>query len=217
MSLATMKIEPEFSVLDREELAHLDYFAGRASDLRDRGLISPECYQTIVDENQVRREAVTRRGVYRSALNRAKELAAAKKLCSGPRVGRPRPSSEPEARGAWDLEISLCSLLDRHEEAIAPCTEAAVRFPELAARLDWLRRQQDDREAQERRRAEKELKQPRIAQPIEPTRPRPKASQATASSSTEPESLRPEIRETVARHSPGQASPASFCRSTGKS
>ena len=29
MSLATMKIEPEFSALEREELAHLDYFARR--------------------------------------------------------------------------------------------------------------------------------------------------------------------------------------------
>src|SRR5436190_8421324 len=122
MSLANMKIEPEFSVLDREELAHLDYFASRVDELRDRGLISPECYQTILDDNQVRREAVTRRGDYRAALNRARELAAAKKLAQALEwAGRAR-AVEPEARGAWDLEISLCSLLDRHEEAIALCT-----------------------------------------------------------------------------------------------
>src|SRR5947199_9658736 len=102
MSLATLKIEPEFSVLDREELAHLDYFARRVDDLRDRGLISPECYQTIVTENQVRREAVTRRGVYRAALSRARELAAAKKLPQALECAGRARAMEPEARGAWD-------------------------------------------------------------------------------------------------------------------
>ena len=217
MSLATMKIEPEFSAQEREELAHLDYFARRMEELRDRGLISPECYQTIVDENQVRREAITRRGTYLAALNRARKLTAAKQMTEALEwAGRAR-AMEPEARGAWDLEISLCSALGRHEEAIALCTEAALRFPDLAARLESLRR--EARRAVTPRSGEVQRKSAR-------SRGSPSRSSRRASSRRLPRprqraaSLRkpsPRTVETLPMRSPGRASPASFCRSTGRS
>jgi tetratricopeptide (TPR) repeat protein len=186
MSLATMKIEPELPAREREEMAHLDYLGRRMVELRARGLISPECYQAIATDNQVRREDITRRGTCLAVLNRARKLTSANQMTEALEwAGRAR-AMEPEARGAWDLEISLCSALGRHDEAIALCEQAALRFPDLAARLESLRREGRNRDAQARRSAEKARKEPPIAGPIEPTRQQPEAFGATVTSGITP-------------------------------
>ena len=51
----------------------------------------------------------------------------------------------PEERQAWELEIDLRWSLDRDDEAIALCAEAADRFPEMRARHDNLCRERTRR------------------------------------------------------------------------
>jgi pilus assembly protein TadC len=40
-------VEPLFSIAERDELNHLEYFLDRLASLRDRGLIAPDAYGTV--------------------------------------------------------------------------------------------------------------------------------------------------------------------------
>ena len=58
MSTTKSTFDPAFSDAEREELGHLDYLDARLDELRDRGLIAPEAYATVVAESQGRRQAI---------------------------------------------------------------------------------------------------------------------------------------------------------------
>lgn len=75
MTLAKPTIGPFLSPVERNELGHLDYLVARLAELRDRGLITAESYQTILGESQGRRQAIGRDGEYRAAMGRANSFS----------------------------------------------------------------------------------------------------------------------------------------------
>ena len=58
MSTTKSTIDPAFSDAEREELGHLGYLVARLDELRERGLIAPDAYATVVAESQGRRQAI---------------------------------------------------------------------------------------------------------------------------------------------------------------
>src|SRR4051794_13824702 len=164
MATTDAAIEPELSASEREELSHLEYFRRRMHELRDRDFIAAGACETILAEGENRREAILRHGQYRAAVERARALSAGKhpaEACQW--AGRARRLM-PEDRRAWDLEISLCWTLERDDEAIALCAEAADRFPEMRARHDQLCHERTTREMDRERKAEQAREQHRVAE-----------------------------------------------------
>jgi tetratricopeptide (TPR) repeat protein len=163
-------VEPELKPSERDELAHLDFFEAKIQDLCERGLISPASLAQIAAETDARRDVLDRRGQCRSAMNQARKLADANKLTEARDLAEQARHLEPDRRDAWELQISLEWSLEHDAEAIACCTEAAQRFPELAARLDRLRSERAPREDKRQQRAREEAESQRIAQQIETAR-----------------------------------------------
>ncbi len=147
-------IEPLLSAEEREELGHLDYFQARMQGLLDRGLIEPDSCAAIVAEGQARRDAIEKQGRYAAALSRAKSLA------------RSRPGEaaqwadlasriDPSQLEALTMSIDLNWQLEEDDQAIAVCTEAVARFPQLQHKLDRLLGMKADRAEARRIKAER--------------------------------------------------------------
>jgi hypothetical protein len=154
MTMINETIEPELMASERQELSHLDYFRRKIEELRDRGLIAGESFETIGSEIQLRREAIDRHGVYRAELGRARKLVATKDLAGAREWAARARLTEPYQREAWDLEVSVCGALECYDEAIALCTQAVERFPDMATTLGQLRIEQVRRDAEQKRRAD---------------------------------------------------------------
>ncbi len=128
-------IEPELKGAERQELSHLDYFRRKIEELRDRGLITGDSFETISSEIQLRRQAIDRHGVYRAQLGRARKLVASRNLGGAKEWAERARLTEPEEREAWELEVSVCGTLERYDDAIALCKEAVKHFPDMASTL----------------------------------------------------------------------------------
>ena len=61
-------IEPDYSAEQREEIGRIDYFLGELRRLRDRGLISPEAFESVEAEKAASRGEVERRGLASGSL-----------------------------------------------------------------------------------------------------------------------------------------------------
>src|SRR5208283_2760384 len=168
MTTINETIEPDLKGAERQELSHLDYFRRKIEDLRDRGLIAGISFETISSEIRLRREAIDRHGVYRAQLGRARKLVATRNLAGAKEWAERARLTEPEQREAWELEVSVCERLDRYDDAIAICSEAVERFPNMAITLAQLRSERLRRDADQKRRAdfarERELRIPQQVQ-----------------------------------------------------
>ncbi|MGC8639119.1 MAG: hypothetical protein ACP5XB_04490 [Isosphaeraceae bacterium] len=161
-----LTIEPDLKASEREELSHLDFFESRIQQLGERGLISLGSLAQIVAETEARRETLNRLGRYRGAMNQARKMAASKNLAEAKALAEQARRIDPDRREAWELEVNLEWEQEHVAEAIALCTEAAQRFPELEIRLEKLHADQAEREAQRKQRAEEQQVQAIIAQGI---------------------------------------------------
>ena len=56
MTMINETIEPDLKGAERQELSHLDYFRRKIEELRDRGLIAGDSFETISSEIRLRRE-----------------------------------------------------------------------------------------------------------------------------------------------------------------
>ena len=139
MTMINETIEPDLKGAERQELSHLDYFRRKIEELRDRGLIAGNSFETISSEIRLRREAIDRHGVYRAQLGRARKLVATKNLAGAKEWAERARLTEPDQREAWELEVSVSGTLDRYDDAIALCKKAVERFPDMAATLLQLR------------------------------------------------------------------------------
>ena len=154
MTTINETIEPELKGAERQELSHLDYFRRKIEDLRDRGLIAGDSFETISSEIRLRREAIDRHGVYRAQLDRARKLVANKNLAGAKEWAERARLTEPDQREAWELEVSVCGTLERYDDAIALCSEAVERFPDMASTLLQLGVEQLRRDNEKQRRAD---------------------------------------------------------------
>src|SRR5208337_4495864 len=145
-------IEPDLKGAERQELSHLDYFRRKIEELRDRGLIAGDSFETISSEIRLRREAIDRHGVYRAQLGRARKLVASKNLAGAKEWAERARLTEPDQREAWELEVSVCGTLERYDDAIALCSKAVERFPDMAVTLGQLRIEQLRRDEEQKRR-----------------------------------------------------------------
>ncbi|MGA7495179.1 MAG: hypothetical protein WBX00_00455, partial [Isosphaeraceae bacterium] len=168
MTMINETIEPDLKGAERQELSHLDYFRRKIEELRDRGLITGNSFETISSEIRLRREAIDRHGVYRAQLGRARKLVATRNLAGAKEWAERARLTEPEQREAWELEVSVCERLDRYDDAIAICSETVERFPDMAVTLAQLRSERLRRDAEQKRRAdfarERELRIPQQVQ-----------------------------------------------------
>src|SRR5271157_169175 len=154
MTMINETIEPELKGAERQELSHLDYFRRKIEDLRDRGLIAGDSFETISSEIRLRREATDRHGVYRAQLGRARKLVASKNLAGAKEWAERARLTEPDQREAWELEVSVCGTLERYDDAIALCREAVKRFPDMASTRMQLGVEQLRRDNEKQRRAD---------------------------------------------------------------
>src|SRR5262249_7352374 len=123
---------------EREELRHLEYLAARVKELLDRGLISSESYAAIDADGRARRDAIDRRGRYQAAIARANALAKgrpAEALSWAEQAGE----LEPDRSEPWSIAVDLLWALERDDEAVALCEEAAGRFPHFVHKQEVLR------------------------------------------------------------------------------
>ena len=158
----TETIDPDLKSMERQELSHLAYFRQKIADLRNRGVIAGDLFETIDSEICLSREAIYRHGLYRAQLGRARKLVKSKELVKARQWAARARMTKPEMREAWELEIRVCESLEQLEDAIGLCNEAVERFPDMAAileqlrhqRLEQLRREQVRQEAEQKRRAE---------------------------------------------------------------
>ncbi len=144
MNAASGPIDPVLSNEERDELRHLEYLSARARDLRHRGLIPAESYEAIAADGRQRREAIERHGRYRAAMSRARALAQGRTAEALSWAEQAR-QLEPEDAEAWALAIDLLWAMDRDDEAVALCTEAAGHLPHLGHKLEVLRAQLGER------------------------------------------------------------------------
>src|SRR5271166_4746853 len=135
MTMINETIEAELKGAERQELSHLDYFRRKIEELRDRGLIAGNSFETISSEIRLRREAIDRHGVYRAQLGRARKLVASRNLAGAREWAERARLTEPEQREAWELEVRVCESLERYDDAIAVCKKAVERFPDMASTL----------------------------------------------------------------------------------
>lgn len=170
MATADAVIEADLSASEREELSRLDDFRLRLTELRDRGLLVAGAWETVTAEGEARRDSIVRQGRYRAAVSRAKSLSASRRLGEAREWAARARAILPEARPSWDLEIDLCWSLERDDEAIALCAEAAERFPELEARYDQLCLARTAREQERERNAERAREDRHVADLTESSR-----------------------------------------------
>jgi tetratricopeptide (TPR) repeat protein len=140
MSESEITIEPMLSPAERDEIGHLDYLLARLGELRNRGLIAPDSYATVLAETESRRQALERSGRIAAALSKARALAnrePGKALAWAERARE----LDPLQVEAWKLVVALNWELGEDEEAIRLCSEAARRFSQFQDELDRLRGQ----------------------------------------------------------------------------
>ena len=168
MTMIDETIEPELKGAERQELSHLDYFHRKIEELRNRGLIAGDSFETISSEIRLRREAIDRHGVYRVQFGRARKLVANKNLAGAKEWAERARLTEPDQREAWELEVSVCGTLERYDDAIALCSEAVERFPDMASTLLQLGVERLRRDNEKQRRADfardRDLRVPRKEQ-----------------------------------------------------
>jgi tetratricopeptide (TPR) repeat protein len=133
-------IEPLFSSAERDELNHLDYFLERLAALRDRSLIAPDAYGTVLDESQTRREALHRAGRYARCLAGANALSATAPA-EAIRWAEQAIGVDQERSEAWNLIVSLLWAQEDDEAAVAWCARGALHITELGPELERMRAQ----------------------------------------------------------------------------
>jgi tetratricopeptide (TPR) repeat protein len=160
MSPVSPTIEPLLSAEEREELGHLDYLQGRMKALLEKGVIAADSCATIVAEGQARREAIEKQGRYLAAISRAKSLA--KSRPGDALVWADRASQiDPSLLEALVMAIDLNWQVEEDDRAIAVCSEAVDRFPQLKHKLERLLSLKDER-AEARRIKAEQLEQDRL-------------------------------------------------------
>jgi tetratricopeptide (TPR) repeat protein len=133
-------IEPLFSSAERDELDHLDYFLERLAALRDRGLIAPDAYGTVLDESQTRRETLHRAGRYARCLAGANALSATAPA-EAIRWAEQAIGVDQERSEAWKLIVRLLWAQEDDEAAVAWCARSVEHVPELGPELEQMRAQ----------------------------------------------------------------------------
>src|SRR5690348_11499695 len=137
MSPESTTIDPVLSNDEREELRHLDYLSARVKELLDRGLIAADSYAAIDADGCHRREAIERHGRYQAAMARAKALSRGRPAEALSWAERAR-ELDPEQAEPWAMAVDLLWGIDRDDEAVALCPEAAGRFPHLGDKQERL-------------------------------------------------------------------------------
>ena len=138
MAPSDQKLEPVLSNAESDELGHLEYFLAKLADLRDRGLIAPEAYDTAASESQSRRASINRAGQYEACMVKSRGLSkswpkqAVHWAEQAIRVDRGRI-------GGWRMIVDLCWSQQDDQAAIAWCAQGAEHFPELQIELEQLR------------------------------------------------------------------------------
>ena len=126
-------IDPVLSNGEREELRHLEYLSARVKELLDRGLISSESYATIDADGRRRWEAIERHGRYQAAIARANALAKGRPAEALAWAEQAR-ELEPDRSEPWSMAVDLLWTLERDDEAVALCDEAAAQLSPLRAK-----------------------------------------------------------------------------------
>jgi tetratricopeptide (TPR) repeat protein len=153
MSSAEAAFGPALSPIERDELGHLDYLLARLRELRDRGLIVPESFETIRAESESRRQAIGRAADYRAALSRATSLSSAQHT-EALKWAKKAREIDPERPEAWNLLVRLHWDHEEDREAIEECALAADRFPGMNDELARLRAEEGSRAEARRQRAD---------------------------------------------------------------
>ena len=92
-----------------------------------------------------------------------RESSSHPRILSAQEWARRARLTEPDQREAWELEVSVCSTLGRHDHAIALCSEAVTRFPDMAVTLGQLRLERSRRDDEQKRRDELAWEHERLA------------------------------------------------------
>jgi len=153
-----MTIEPIHTPAELDEMAGLDYLLVRLEEFRERGLIVPESYQTVVAESQARRRAIERAGGFAAAVARARAIAKSQPRQALAWAERAREIDPARVEG-WELLVALNWGMEEDEAAILRCEEAAQRFPRFQAELDRLRGEREGRALARRRNLEQARRQ----------------------------------------------------------
>jgi tetratricopeptide (TPR) repeat protein len=155
-------IDPVLTEDERDELRHLDYLSARVSGLLDSGAITAESHAAIDADRRRRRDAIERHGRYQAAIGRARALAK----------GRPGDALswaetcrelDPSQAEAWALAVDLLWRLERDDEAVALCAEAAGHFPQLEHKSQLLVARLAERAEARRVREEQALRERELA------------------------------------------------------
>ncbi len=153
MSTAEPTIGPFLSPTERDELGHLEYLLSRLDELRDRGLIAAESYETIRGESESRRTAIARDGHFRAALNRANSFSFSQSQ-QALVWGEKAREIDPARAEAWELLVWLHWGREEDHEAIELCEKAAARFPQFEEILNRLRAEEVPRAEARRQKAD---------------------------------------------------------------
>src|SRR5262245_29885396 len=107
-------LEPEFSKEDRDELGHIEYFLERLAELRDRGLIAEQAFDTAAAEGRSRREAIDRTARYAACIARSRNLTQTLPEQAIAWVERAIEIDRSRI-DAWRQIVDLCWSLERDE------------------------------------------------------------------------------------------------------
>ena len=138
MRADTETINPDFSKAQADELGHLEYFLAKLAELRDRGLMSPDAFDTAANECQTRRETIDRAGQFEACMVKSRALTA-----SWPKQALHWAERAIEVDcdriDAWLLIAGLCWNQEDDQAAIDWAARGAERFPVLQGELERMR------------------------------------------------------------------------------
>ncbi len=169
MSAVSPTIEPLLSAGERDELGHLDYLIEQMKNLLERGMIAADSYATVVAEGQRRRETIEQQGHYQATMTRARTLARSRPGEALEWADRAR-QIDPSQLEATVMTIDLSWEVEQDERAVAVCTEALERFPQLRQKLDRLLGLKAEREEVRRRKAEQVQQDRKVAEQLDRAR-----------------------------------------------
>ncbi len=156
----TPTIEPMLSTEERDELSHLEYFQVRMQSLLEKGLIAADSCASIVADGHARRDAIERHGRFAAAMGRARSLARSRPGDAAAWADR-ASQIDPTQLEALIMSIELNWHVEEDDRAIAICSEAVGRFPQLQQELERLLGEKSAR-AEARRIKTERLQQDRL-------------------------------------------------------
>jgi tetratricopeptide (TPR) repeat protein len=162
-------LEPVFSNAESDELGHLEYFLAKLAELRDRGLIAPEAYDTAARESQGRRASIDRAGQYEACMVKSRGLTK-----SWPKQAvhwaEQAIQVDRDRIDAWRLIVDLCWSQEDDQAAIAWCAKGAEHFPELHTDLERFRAEVAPREERRLERARNARLEEKLSEHLQETR-----------------------------------------------